>query len=245
MKRIKWKNVGILLLMLALLSYLFYVLIDFAGREKEDVCHQVIVVVKDSADIQFISKQDVEDMLIQKNIKIKGEKMNAINADSIETVLEKDKVILNAECYKTTAGDFRIDIWQRKPIFRVQSAKPYYVDTEGKIIVVESFIARVPIVTGMVDKGFAIKELKDFVLFLSKNEFWNAQIVQIDVLPDNEIILIPLVGDHEIELGSLENYEQKLNKLNEFYLKGLNEIGWGDYKRISIKYKNQVVCTKK
>jgi cell division protein FtsQ len=65
------------------------------------------------------------------------------------------------------------------------------------------------------------------------------------VTANNEIILIPRIGDHEVELGTLDDYPIKLAKLKMFYLHGLNKIGWGDYKSISLKFKNQVVCTKK
>jgi cell division protein FtsQ len=83
------------------------------------------------------------------------------------------------------------------------------------------------------------------MIFIKNDPFWSAQIEQVDVQLNGDVILIPRVGDQEIEIGRLEDYPSKLAKLKEFYKKGLNKIGWGDYKRISIKFKNQVVCTRK
>ena len=38
--------------------------------------------------------------------------------------------------------------------------------------------------------------------------------------------------------------EEKLDKLLAFYQKGLTNVGWDSFSRISIRYKGQVVCSK-
>lgn len=108
----------------------------------------------------------------------------------------------------------------------------------------EKCIANLPIVTGNVEKSFAVSELYHFGLFLQNNKFWNAQIQQINVLPGKEIELVPRVGKHIVFLGKLDNYEGKLNRLKEFYRKGLNKVGWNKYNRINIEFSNQIICTK-
>ena len=107
------------------------------------------------------------------------------------------------------------------------------------------YSAFVPIATGAISEKFAKNELYDFALFLKRNEFWNAQIEQINVDYHNEIELIPRVGDHIILLGRFDNYEYKLNKLLSIYKSDFGNSGWNCYKQINLKYDNQVVCTKK
>jgi cell division protein FtsQ len=60
-----------------------------------------------------------------------------------------------------------------------------------------------------------------------------------------EIELVPRVGQHIIYLGQIDGYEEKLERLLIFYEKGLSQTGWNQYTGISLKYKDQVVCTKK
>jgi cell division protein FtsQ len=103
----------------------------------------------------------------------------------------------------------------------------------------------VAIVTGNVDKTFATKELYEFGMFLQKNPLWQAQIQQINVTPSKELELVPRVGDHIIFLGKPGNYKNKFERLKTFYKKGLNEIGWNKYSRISLEFNNQIICTKK
>jgi len=81
--------------------------------------------------------------------------------------------------------------------------------------------------------------------FVDQSEFWKAQLVQIYVNEDNEIELIPRVGSHRILIGDVENLEEKFNKLMLFYEKGLSKTGWNEYSIINLKFKDQVVCTKR
>ena len=57
-------------------------------------------------------------------------------------------------------------------------------------------------------------------------------------------MVYPQVGNHEIIFGS-DRLEEKLDVLRTFYGKGMNEEAWNKYKSINLKYKDQIVCTKK
>lgn len=246
MKRLKWKNIGILALVLGLLGYLGFAVVKFSHRDDNKKCQHLLITVKDSAQLKFLTSKDIFDALVKNKIRIKWKKRTEIRTENIEQMLYRNPAIKKVDCYFTSSGDVSIDVWQREPLFRVTGVNNYYVDVYGKILPVSNeFVLYVPVVTGSVNKQYATTKLKDFVLFLQKNDFWSAQVEQIDVSPDSEIVLIPRVGEHEIELGTLDDYPQKLEKLKTFYVQGLNKIGWGDYKSISLKYKNQVVCTKK
>jgi cell division protein FtsQ len=80
---------------------------------------------------------------------------------------------------------------------------------------------------------------------LQQDKFWKDQVQQINVVGKNEIELIPSLGNHIIILGTLENYQQKMNKLMKLYQDGLNVFGWNQYSTINLAYKNQIICTKK
>ena len=127
-----------------------------------------------------------------------------------------------------------------------KSLENYYLDNKGTIMPPEAkCVAHRVIVTGNVEKSFAMKDLYKFGVFLHNNKFWDAQIEQIHVLPDQNIELVPRVGDHLVYLGKLENFEDKLVRLKEFYKKGLNRVGWNKYSRINLEFSNQIICTKR
>ena len=92
-------------------------------------------------------------------------------------------------------------------------------------------------------------KLINFVKYIEKDDFWRAEVVQIVASTmssgDLRLELIPRTGSHTVLFGTLNDVEQKLDKLLAFYQKGLSNLGWDSFKSISVEYKNQVVCTKK
>lgn len=90
-----------------------------------------------------------------------------------------------------------------------------------------------------------LNDLFKLAQFINQNEFWKAQVSHIYVNQQEDIELSPRVGHHNIIFGSIDNLEEKFDKLNLFYKKGLNRTGWNQYETINLKFKNQVVCTKK
>ena len=95
-------------------------------------------------------------------------------------------------------------------------------------------------------KGKETKEnLVKIAHFLKNDRFWRNQIEQIHVTAKQEFVMVPRVGNHLIEIGKADNLERKFGKLKEFYIEGLNKVGWNKYATISLKYENQIVCKKK
>lgn len=96
--------------------------------------------------------------------------------------------------------------------------------------------------------GF-LPKLLTFVKTVTEDDFWNAQIVQINLLgstagKEPEVELIPRAGNHVIRLGHLENVEAKLDKLLLFYREVLAYEGWNGFRYIDLRFDNQIVCTK-
>jgi cell division protein FtsQ len=45
--------------------------------------------------------------------------------------------------------------------------------------------------------------------------------------------------------GDISNCEEKFQNLESLYINGLNAVGWNKYETINLKYKGQVICTKR
>jgi cell division protein FtsQ len=136
---------------------------------------------------------------------------------------------------------------QRIPLLRVMAANgdDYYVDEEGKAIPTAGQSAYVPVATGAIRRDFATTKLYELALYLREHSLWRDQVEQINVTTAQEIELVPRVGEHIIFLGKPGDYDQKFERLEKFYKKALNEIGWNKYARISLEFDNQIICTKK
>lgn len=228
--------------------YLALAVTAFNVKPAGQICEGIELVIKDSVNAGFVTQKEISAILKKKELDPNGKPLSEVRAEKIEENLAQHPLIDKVECYKTPGGKLRVEVTQRIPILRVMSASGgnYYIDNKGNAMPPETgCVAHLAIATGNVEKTFAVNELYKFAVFLQRNKFWNAQIEQINVLPNKEIELVPRVGDHIIFLGRLEQYEEKLDRLKEFYRKGLNKVGWDKYERINVEYGNQVICTKR
>jgi cell division protein FtsQ len=85
-------------------------------------------------------------------------------------------------------------------------------------------------------------QLFKLINYINNDEFLKAQIAQIHFKADNEIILYPQMTKQAITFGSYENMELKFKKLMIFYQQILPRKGWNVYKKVNLKYKDQIIC---
>ncbi len=238
---------------LALILFIV-VTLAFTTHESRNVVCRNIEVDFDSNDIIKVDKDELIRIVKNSDKSLLGKKLNKINAEKIENAVEKHPAIFNAEVYKVMVKDstlykgvLTVRVKHRVPVVRVMSDNgSYYLDELGnKIPISQNYTANVLVTTGFFTEKYAKSELLPFVLYLKNNEFWNAQIEQVYVAKDGDVLLIPLVGEHIIEFGTLDNYREKLQKMKAFYEQVLAKNNWNKYTRISLKYKNQVVAKKR
>lgn len=229
-------------------GYLIFAAFYFQDKSKDGECLNFEVVVNNNENGQFINPIEISKMVTEKGLNPKGKQLSEINTNKIEELIKTNQLIKKAEVFVTNDNSVRVVIYERKPILRVISndGRNYYIDDGGNVMPLSRHsTAYLPIASGAIKEELARGDLYKFALFLHNNEFWNAQIEQIVVESNQEITLIPRVGDQRIVLGKLANYEEKLDRLMAFYLKGQNENGWNKYSVLNLKYDKQVVGTKR
>lgn len=188
--------------------------------------------------------------------------LSGVDIKKFEQLVHNNPSAFKADVYTTVDGKVKVDIKQRKPLLRIYNEKgeSFYLDEAGTMMPLSSkFTARVMIANGNIKAGLttnintenfdsvSVAQLKDLFLlaeFISRDEFWKAQIVQLHVNAENEIELIPRVGNHVILLGDVSDLKEKFQKLMIFYKEGMARTGWNNYSLINLKFKNQVVCRK-
>lgn len=241
--------IRIVSIIVATLLFCYIVFVSFFFREsrQKELCRDLQVVVVDSLDKHFVSESDLVHILKKADLNPIKRPMDEINTDRIENELLKNEMIARVEAYKTPSGMIKLEVEQKIPILRVISPRGnYYVDNLGK------HDACQPPLCGarsgcerICGKRAGGNRLIQICIILQENDFWNNQIEQIYVHPDNEVELIPRVGNHRIVLGSFADFEEKLDNLRLFYEKAIPKVGWEKYSIISLKYKDQIVCTKR
>ena len=170
----------------------------------------------------------------------------AVNKVSLERVLVKNPMIKSAQVYYSLDGYIHVNIQQREPVLRVLTGEGYYVDRDGRVMPLSSkFTSRVVVATGDINKKFACEKLGPFAMKLKNEPFWDAYIEQLVVRSNEDVVMIPKVGDFRIVLGKVDDCEVRLEKLILFLKDGITKKGWNRYKEINLKFDNQVVCVRK
>jgi cell division protein FtsQ len=213
-----------------------------------------IQVVFDKDEAINVDKERLVKLVKATDSKIFSKTLDEINSEIFEGEIEKIPAILRADVYKLMVnekgvykGVLTVKVKHREPVMRVITSNgSYYLDKFGvRIPVSLSYSTNVLVASGSISEKFAVEKLLPFVLYVEDDDFWNAQIEQIYVQEDGDILLTPLVGGHIIELGEVDNYRDKLHVMSEFYKQVLAKNNWDKYEKISLKYNNQVVAKRR
>jgi len=199
----------------------------------------------------FIDEKDVMDLL-NANGKIEGKSIHLLNLRQMESLVEQNKWVKNAEMFINNNQVLQINIEERQPIARVfqTNGNSFYLDTAAVFLPLSNKLsARVPIFTGLVEMkpidSSLINQVVDLAKYITQDSFFSAQISQINIRSDNQFELIPLIGDQIIVFGDASDLAAKFNKLKAFYKSAWLQNGMNTYETLDIQFKNQVLAVKR
>lgn len=240
-----WRVIKIILILLlpgCLIAAYFYAQYKYT----EEVCNNIKVVLLNPKEQQYLSEEDILKIVSDNKLAIAGVFLYEINLDKIEKTIQKNQIVKNNECYKTSNGDIVIEVEQRIPELRVITpATSYYIDSDRrKLPLSEKIVAYLPIATGNIKDEFAQNNLYDFVQYLKENKKWENQIEEIIVTDEEEIELIPRIGKQLILFGKMSNFEEKFNAIDLLYTQVFSKTGWNYYNKIDLRYEGKIICTK-
>ena len=261
------RKVAYLTAWISIIVYMVIALGFVSGKTEEVNCQGISVDIVDYDDARFINEKDVKQMLDRHKFKYIGQPLEAINTMKAESLLYRFPSVKTADAFTTIDGSLNVRIEQREPMIRVvnKHGQSYYIDMEGYLMPLsEHFSAYTIVANGNIEEPFRISRNQSIIVtdtlgnpvpktlsdqyrlteYINNDNLWKAQFEQIYVNGDKEYMLIPRVGPHVILFGTIDKMEKKFSKLRSIY-KVMNTIGWNKYKLINLKYKNQVVCTKR
>jgi cell division protein FtsQ len=180
------RKILFLSLWLLIIAGMTTLLVAANGKQKEQVCREVLIGIKGSGEKFYIEKEDIFE-LIQKTAgsSLINKPVAGIDPGKLEKALEKNSWIRDAELYFDSKGALHVSVTEREPIARVfaTNGTSFYIDSSGhKMNLVEKLSARVPVITGFVDMkkmnaadSAFLEEVKTVAQFIFGNEFWNSQ----------------------------------------------------------------------
>lgn len=233
-------------ILLAIVGYLVFAVWKFSGQAEDRTCMGVSVEIVDSIPDGFVTGEYVRSILTRNKISPEGMKISDVNLEQVERLMLEESHIERATCYYNAAGWLCIKVVPQQPVLHIisQKGEDYYLSSTGMTMPTASFNVDLCVATGNITKKFASEHLLELARFIHDDLFWSEQIEQIHVVSPEQVELYPRVGQHVIDLGSVDNFQEKLHRLRIFYREGLERVGWNKYRAISLAYDNQIVCTK-
>ena len=236
------------LILLALLSYIAIAsmwAIDYAEQQTLD---DIVINIDKNSPTKFVTKEGVIQKLGKTADKIKHTPIAELNIEKLERQLSQDNSFENVECYITSDNKLQIDIVPMIPEIRVFSpdGKSYYINKDGKRIDTgNEFFMDVPVVTGNFDQKFPAKNILPVTRHIAADDYLKNLITMIEVKSATNILLYPCIKGQVINIGDTTELTKKFDNLTLFYRKVMNHKGWETYDTISVKFRNQIVATRR
>lgn len=240
----KFLRISFVLILIVALSFL----IGTKRLSYQNVkCENLNIQVDTQGDLFFVNADMIQGMIEEKEDSILGKRYQDINIYLLEEFLDAHPNVKKAELYLTIDGDLCVDVKQRKPLVRIfEQDASYYLDEHyERFSLSDRYSARVLQVYWS-EMTASRKETLDVLMkLIAEDAFLKAQITAVAFDEDDEIMIFPRVGNHKILMGEARDLDKKFENLKVFYKRGLEKVGWDRYTQISLKFENQVVCTKR
>lgn len=239
--------------------------IAFTERRQGNVAiHDISIRMENIEENHFMDESDVQNLMQLSKENLKGASVERVNLKNIETKIKSDPFIKEAELYSDLKGNVVAKVELRRPIARMvrNDGPDGYIAEDGTIMPTsDRYTPRVVLISGgyirklllmkninWMAKDKAFEEGKQLIALINRireDDFWSAQIAQLDIDSKGNVTILPQVGDEQIEFGkagSDEEQKVKLGKLMIYYKEILPRVGWNKYNRVNLQYEGQIVA---
>jgi cell division protein FtsQ len=231
-------------------------LIAFTERKTGNVSIQDIQIkIENTNENHYLDESDVNSLMQINHENLRGASLNKVGLKEIEKKIKTNHFVKDAQLYTDLKGNLVVNVVVRRPIARIvrNDGPDGYIAEDGTIMPVsEKFSTRVVLISGLYARNLLRmenindteegKQLMQMMRLIREDDFWKAQITQLDIDSKMNISIVPEVGNEIIEFGKPENVEAKFKKLKIFYKEILPAKGWGRYKRVNLEYEGQIVA---
>lgn len=233
----KWRILKILVTVILFGFLLSFSLKRFNDAKMENVS---INMNQGKTPVYFVDEKDIKELVKQYN---PTRKIGDINIPELEKKINLIPFVDSANVYLNLNGNLNVDIKQRVPAFRLnKDGKDFYVDKKGvEFPISKNFSLPSMLVMGDV-KPSEYKELGDLVEKIDKDDFSKKYFIGI-TKEKEDYNLLTSDGNYKVEIGDLDNIDLKVRGFKTFVEKYLVDQNTQKYKKISLKYDNQIVTT--
>lgn len=172
--------------------------------------------------------------------------LSEVDVEKIEDKVAKSPYVDSVEVSKDVRGTIHFEIKTNEPIARINSPKgEFYISTTGQKMPLSKLNSAVVLLINGDVHEYEFEDLSNFVKAIQNDDLLKNHIIGIEKVGKRSYNLIVNRGNFYIEFGTLNNFEKKLNNLKLFYDQYIDFVGTDEYEKLSLKFINQVVATKR
>ncbi|NNC34103.1 MAG: hypothetical protein HKP38_02565 [Croceitalea sp.] len=192
----------------------------------------------------YLTEDAVNKLLIQNYGSVKNRAKEQVVLNTIEAIIKSNPMVKNAQVYLSIEGELISQIDQRKPIGRVEGFSKFYLDDTGKRMPLSKYhSARVPIITGKIT-GKTLEDAYVILEYVNQYSYLRKNVIGIHIEDENKYQLKFRVENFVVNLGGVDNLDEKFKNFMAFYVKASKDDTLENYASVSLEFDNQVVCTK-
>lgn len=232
-------------LSILLLAYLVFAIRYTTLSAAEDHCTGLQINVIDSVSRGFVTKEDIDSELGDLSGKINNIRRDSINTLDIRNQLMAKDNIENVSCFFLNNGALSINVTPLMPVARVFDTKGgnYYINRDGKRMEASiRYRMDVPVIIGDFNPNRDPSLCFPILDYLTADPDLAQLVSAIEVKKNKDIILVPRIKGHVVNLGDTKDLDNKFQRIEIFYKEVMPVKGWETYDTISVKWRGQVVA---
>lgn len=237
----KWILVKIMLFLAGLIFLLAFAQNKYKLRDVQEIKTSIDY----SSGNHFITHAMVDSLLRKSHPDYPNMHMNRVYTRDMEYLLNQDEHISKANVYLENDGKLFAEIEQEVPLIRVKNGnKEYYISKYGKQVPLsKKYAAKVLLIQGDIVEN-EYEGLVDLCNLIYGDKLLKNIIIGVRKEKVNSFILLVNKGSYILEIGDLENIENKLENFKVFHNKYITQMAEMPYKNLNLKYDNQIVASK-
>lgn len=238
--KINWQNIRLFLIIFAMIF-----LYAFTSNRNENRKLQKSEVVFVGDNNLFIEQKTVNNLLIENFNDVKSIEKVTLNLNKLEKTIDKHPMIEKSQVFVSIDGVLKAVVKQKTPIARFfDSNGSFYIDYQGSTMPLsDHYTARVPIVLGQINSENKT-QIVDLCKQIYDDDFLKKNIIGMQILANGSVKMNNRNFNFDIDFGRIINVEDKFKNYKAFFQKAVLDSSLYHYKKIDLKFANQVVCTK-
>lgn len=243
-----WKSIFKIVLCLVLVGYVAFAFAFVHEDNAKRTCPGIDLRIVGNSLPDSVLKQGVNAQIKKYGHKIIGERLEKIDLGNLEKYLSKFSNFESVECSFNPDSRLRITIAPIKAEVRVftDNGRSFYINRYGKRIDADAeFYVDVPVLIAPEKFESCIPGALSVIRFLGEDNELSQLIAAFKIDGPSDLIIIPRFQGHVINFGDSTRIADKKAAIIAAYKKILPAKGWNTYDTISVKFKHQIVASRK